>query len=61
MDVVTALASSGPAFAFLVLESLADGAVKMGLRRDLAITMAQPRCCRDRRAWCCKPALTRRS
>jgi pyrroline-5-carboxylate reductase len=40
MDVVTALASSGPAFAFLVLESLADGAVKMGLRRDLAITMA---------------------
>ena len=40
MDVVTALAGSGPAFAFMVLESLADGAVKMGLRRDLAVTMA---------------------
>jgi pyrroline-5-carboxylate reductase len=40
MDVVTALSGSGPAFAFLVLESLADGAVKMGLRRDLAITIA---------------------
>ncbi|HJX64494.1 MAG TPA: pyrroline-5-carboxylate reductase [Polyangia bacterium] len=40
MDVVTALSGSGPAFAFLVLESLADGAVKMGLRRDLAISMA---------------------
>jgi pyrroline-5-carboxylate reductase len=40
MDVVTALSGSGPAFAFLVLESLADGAVKMGLRRDLAVSMA---------------------
>jgi pyrroline-5-carboxylate reductase len=40
MDVVTALSGSGPAFAFLVLESLADGAVKMGLRRDLAISIA---------------------
>jgi len=40
MDVVTALSGSGPAFAFVVLESLADGAVKMGLRRDLAVTMA---------------------
>ncbi len=40
MDVVTALNSSGPAFAFLVLESLADGAVMMGLRRDVAMTIA---------------------
>ncbi len=40
MDVVTALSGSGPAFAFLVMESLADGALKMGLRRDLALTMA---------------------
>jgi pyrroline-5-carboxylate reductase len=40
MNVVTALNGSGPAFAFLVLESLADGAVMMGLRRDTAFTIA---------------------
>lgn len=40
MDVVTALNGSGPAFAFLVLESLADGAVMMGLRRDQAMSIA---------------------
>jgi pyrroline-5-carboxylate reductase len=40
MNVVTALNGSGPAFAFLVLESLADGAVMMGLRRDVAVTIA---------------------
>jgi pyrroline-5-carboxylate reductase len=40
MNVVTALNGSGPAFAFLVLESLADGAVMMGLRRDVAFTIA---------------------
>ena len=40
MDVVTALNGSGPAFAYLILESLADGAVMMGMRRDVAFTMA---------------------
>lgn len=40
MDVVTALNGSGPAFAFLVLEALADGAVMMGLRRDIAMSIA---------------------
>jgi pyrroline-5-carboxylate reductase len=40
MDVVTALNGSGPAFAMLVLEALADGAVMMGLRRDIAIAIA---------------------
>jgi pyrroline-5-carboxylate reductase len=40
MNVVTALNGSGPAFAFLVLESLADGAVMMGLRRDVAFAIA---------------------
>jgi pyrroline-5-carboxylate reductase len=40
MDVVTALNGSGPAFAMLVLEALADGAVMMGLRRDVAISIA---------------------
>lgn len=40
MDVVTALNGSGPAFAYLILESLADGAVMMGMQRDVAFTMA---------------------
>jgi pyrroline-5-carboxylate reductase len=36
MNTVTALAASGPAFAFVILEALADGAVMMGLSRQLA-------------------------
>jgi pyrroline-5-carboxylate reductase len=40
MDVITALNGSGPAFAYLVLEALADGAVMMGLRRDVAFSVA---------------------
>jgi len=40
LDVITALNGSGPAFAYLVLEALADGAVMMGLRRDIAFTVA---------------------
>ncbi|MCG5054068.1 MAG: pyrroline-5-carboxylate reductase [Myxococcales bacterium] len=40
MDVVTALNGSGPAFVYLMLESLADGAVMMGMRRDVAFQMA---------------------
>lgn len=40
MDAVTSLNSSGPAFAYVILESLADGGVMMGLRRDVAIQIA---------------------
>jgi pyrroline-5-carboxylate reductase len=36
MNTITALAASGPAFAFVILEALADGAVMMGLPRQLA-------------------------
>jgi len=40
MDAVTSLNSSGPAFAYVILEALADGGVMMGLRRDVAIEIA---------------------
>lgn len=36
MDVATALCGSGPAFCFLMMEALADGAVKMGMPYPLA-------------------------
>jgi pyrroline-5-carboxylate reductase len=40
MDIVTALAGSGPAFVFVIIDALADGAVRLGLRRDAAVAMA---------------------
>ncbi len=40
MDAVTGLNGSGPAFAYVMLEALADGGVMMGLRRDVALEIA---------------------
>ena len=37
IDIATALAGSGPAYLALIAESLADGAVKQGLKRDDAM------------------------
>jgi len=40
MDAVTGLSASGPAYIYMVLESLAEGGVKMGLPRDIAMKLA---------------------
>jgi len=40
MDSVTGLSGSGPAYMYVILEALSDAGVKVGLPRDVALTLA---------------------
>jgi pyrroline-5-carboxylate reductase len=40
MDAVTGLSASGPAYIYIIIESLAEAGVKVGLPRDIATLLA---------------------
>ncbi len=40
MDAVTGLAGSGPGYVYAIIDALADGGVRSGLSKDMALTLA---------------------
>ena len=58
MDAVTGLSASGPAYIYIILESLAEAGVKVGLPRDVA-TLLAAQTTLGAATWCSKPATTR--